>query len=675
MLFWGCSSGDDNGESHSDTHDASTDVSVDAPEPKDNGPSPSDTADGGTSTGDADNPDVDRPPDTSDLSDDGGVDTTTDTIEPTDTDETTQPEDISDVETTDTVVTVDTGAGDSVVIPPQKETECDDNKDNDEDGAFDCDDPDCQLTTDCTPTCKPVAAIACKDTKSSATNTTGSTSVLAKYSCQNELYTGPEIAWSFSVDDPTIVTVSLSKESDATDVFVVADNGNGCFAEQCIDHGLASAAFVAKPKQDYYLIVDGYKGAVGNFDITVNCETCVPKCKKKVCGGDGCGGSCGDCAEGKQCSPDQKACISPPENDLCTGAEEVEKLPFKAIGETEEALDNYDALGKNCVNAGTSGGPDLVYSFTPPTTSMYRIELNDLTFDAALYIVSDCSKTTASCVAGVETLDDEILDVGLSKGQTYFIVVDGVDELETGSFGLTVVTLGPCTPKCDGCGKPNGCGGICECKADNDTCATATVIDPEKLPTTVKGSTSQASDEYWLSAGDCPGQATSFGNGGGDVVYSFTPKETAEYSFAIPFGTGADFDASLYLVTDCADLGDACVAASEITGLGGESVTATLEKGLTYFVIVDGYKSNAGDFSLDVGLKGTVGACGAVAAVGCCKNTELFSCINEQLESTECGETKGCGWDPAGNKGAGWYACGGKGADPSGKNPLACPNL
>ena len=98
-------------------------------------------------------------------------------------------------------------------------------------------------------------------------------------------------------------------------------------------------------------------------------------------------------------------------------------------------------------------------------------------------------------------------------------------------------------------------------------------------------------------------------------------------------------------------------------------------KGLTYFVIVDGYKSNAGDFSLDVGLKGTVGACGAVAAVGCCKNTELFSCINEQLESTECGETKGCGWDPAGNKGAGWYACGGKGADPSGKNPLACPNL
>ena len=37
---------------------------------------------------------------------------------------------------------------------------------------------------------------------------------------------------------------------------------------------------------------------------------CVPKCEGKVCGPDGCGGTCGDgCGEDKTCSTDQKSCV------------------------------------------------------------------------------------------------------------------------------------------------------------------------------------------------------------------------------------------------------------------------------------------------------------------------------------------------------------------------------
>ncbi|MBM4398398.1 MAG: hypothetical protein FJ087_22245, partial [Deltaproteobacteria bacterium] len=40
------------------------------------------------------------------------------------------------------------------------------------------------------------------------------------------------------------------------------------------------------------------------------CGSCKPDCASKACGGDGCGGSCGDCSEGLTCS--QGACVKSP---------------------------------------------------------------------------------------------------------------------------------------------------------------------------------------------------------------------------------------------------------------------------------------------------------------------------------------------------------------------------
>jgi hypothetical protein len=492
-----------------------------------------------------------------------------------------------------------TGTGDDV---PNEPTElCDNNEDDDNDGDIDCDDDDCKLSEICVPVCKPLSQLACNATVSAQNDDDGSTNVFATYSCEDYLYTGPEVAWTFSVDTPTNVTVLLDNESDDTDVLVIKNANDLCFASQCITSGLESAAFLALPDTSYSLVVDGYQGSIGSFELQVICESCKADCTAKVCGSNGCGGTCGSCGDGQICAPDQSACLSPPTEDVCETAEVINELPFTDLGDSSEAIDNYNALGDGCLDAGTGGGADVVYQFTPSSTDLFQIILSGLTFDAALYVVSDCDNISMTCLGAAESLDDESLSVGLKAGTTYFIIVDGIDEQESGTFQLDVVSLGPCTPQCDGCGNPDGCGGSCPCDAENDTCDEATAINPATLPIEIEGTTNEAADNYSAPEAACPGQTYAYGDGGSDVVYSITPTENAKYIFSIPLA-GADFDASLYIVNDCSDIADACVGGSEVIGLGGESVTAALEQGTTYYLIVDGYKANQGNFTLKVAL-------------------------------------------------------------------------
>jgi len=314
-------------------------------------------------------------------------------------------------------------------------------------------------------------------------------------------------------------------------------------------------------------------------------------------------------------------------------------------------------------------------------------------------VVSDCDAVAKSCQGGAESLDDESLELGLKTGVTYYIIVDGIDSLESGMFQLDVFSLGPCTPQCDGCGNPDGCGGSCPCDAENDTCEEAIAIELAQLPVTIEGTTLEAADNYSAPATACPKQSYQYGDGGSDVVYSITPTKNGKYTFSIPLA-GADFDTSLYVVSDCSDIADSCVAGSETIGLGGENVTASLEANTSYYVIVDGYKANQGNFTLQValctasctgqscgsdGCGGTCGECGAtkncfegqciapgcngITFEGCCQGNKLVYCTGEEMVSTSCSDS--CGWDDSSE----WYECGSEGEDPSGQFPYACPNF
>jgi hypothetical protein len=72
----------------------------------------------------------------------------------------------------------------------------------------------------------------------------------------------------------------------------------------------------------YYLIADGYNSLAGGpFTLSVRfTDGCVPQCDGRFCGDDGCGGQCGECADGEACTPGGR-CQADPCVPACDGRE------------------------------------------------------------------------------------------------------------------------------------------------------------------------------------------------------------------------------------------------------------------------------------------------------------------------------------------------------------------
>jgi len=223
------------------------------------------------------------------------------------------------------------------------------------------------------------------------------------------------------------------------------------------------------------------------------------------------------------------------------------------------------------------GGNDVVYSFTPTVTSTYTIGATPTSpFDLSLYIVTDCSNPAGTCVAGKNARpfdSGEFLTPTLNAGTRYFIVVDSVNpDPNAGSFHFSLRRGLPA----------------------NDTCATAAVIDPSRLPFSTTSTTFGATNDF------DPGQScftSAQSTRGPDLVYQFTPGDTQVYNIvATPVG---HYDLSLYVTTDCASI--ASCSGSDLGGRGdAETVRRNLTAGTTYFIVVDGFGGDAGDFSLSV---------------------------------------------------------------------------
>jgi len=128
-----------------------------------------------------------------------------------------------------------------------------------------------------------------------------------------------------------------------------------------------------------------------------------------------------------------------------------------------------------------------------------------------------------------------------------------------------------------------------------ETCAAATVIS--SLPYVDSGSTAVAVNDYDEV---CPFS----GSIAPDVVYSYTPpsNRSVKISLCDP-GTTTDYDTKLYVyqntcpgtVIGCSD--DAC--SSPITAFVSE-LTVALTAGNTYYIVVDGFGTEAGNYTLSV---------------------------------------------------------------------------
>ena len=130
--------------------------------------------------------------------------------------------------------------------------------------------------------CDPGRDLGCGGSDDWNNGGAGSTNRVDSYPCSVWEETGPEYTYRFIPNASGEVTVSLSNLSDDLDIFVLdVGPGGECNAANCLAAGTQSGAsdavtFNAVAGHTYYLVVDGYQGAVSNYHIAVTCPCATP---------------------------------------------------------------------------------------------------------------------------------------------------------------------------------------------------------------------------------------------------------------------------------------------------------------------------------------------------------------------------------------------------------------
>jgi len=157
---------------------------------------------------------------------------------------------------------------------------------------------------ECGGSCEAAWSLACGTSDEWGLTEEGTTDAVSSYSCNQFNYDGPEYTYEFKATCDGLATVSLGDETSATDVMVL-EGGADCDPSQCIAYGFTTAIFDVVAGGNYFIVVDGYQGADGDYSIHLNCE-CGPECGNDMCeeGEDCvvCPEDCGECT-GDCCAP------------------------------------------------------------------------------------------------------------------------------------------------------------------------------------------------------------------------------------------------------------------------------------------------------------------------------------------------------------------------------------
>jgi hypothetical protein len=156
-------------------------------------------------------------------------------------------------------------------VLPCYEDVCDDAVDNDGDGPIDCDDFDCMAEPGCPTSCTPTADVSCGGRYHGDTRLTGTTDDVDRYSCSVWDESGPEDVTRFTAGSDARVTARISGLSVDLDVFVLEDAGGGCVNTGCIAFDNSTVSFDARAGHTYYVVIDGYMGVSGDYDLEIAC--------------------------------------------------------------------------------------------------------------------------------------------------------------------------------------------------------------------------------------------------------------------------------------------------------------------------------------------------------------------------------------------------------------------
>jgi len=349
----------------------------------------------------------------------------------------------------------------------------------------------------------------------------------------------------------------------------------------------------------------------GNFTLTAGDvgSSCTPDCTGKNCGSDGCDGTCGSCSVGGECNNGQCSTAPSEFGGTCDTAT-LSFAPFTLQGTTEGASSDYELDFGECAGYNTLG-PDVVHSMFVYSTKTYKVTLNP-DFYGTVYILSDCDDPNGSCLAGTDSFtanSKEVLFTPPSTG-TYYLIVDSYTTLSTGAFTLTVTEDEACVPSCGAneCGE-DGCGGSCGTCTGGATCVggqcfggtpsgqwnTCGDAKYESIPFSgLQGTTAGNTNAYDPGSSSC----TTLGMPGADAVVEVFVSKDQTYLITLE----SDIDAAVYVLSDCSDASDSCLAGKDS---GASGATETLEftpdtSGFVFIVIDSYFSTSSGSFTLSM---------------------------------------------------------------------------
>lgn len=301
----------------------------------------------------------------------------------------------------------------------------------------------------------------------------------------------------------------------------------------------------------------------------VNCGAPDGTCKNAVAVYDPyCVNTAWDSICTNECNVD-KSCQNTA-NEICGGAVDV-TAGGTFTGSTAGYVNDY---GASC--GGGAASPDATFKMKFATNKIVSLNTFGSAFDTVLYVKT--GSTSFACDGAEVTCNDDsggvqsAVSFTATAGQSYFVFVDGYSSTNSGAFTLNVGIADPSPPS-------------------NDTYAGATNLPAvTATASTSSGTTTDATADYSAS---CGGGAASK-----DRVYKFTIGSTQTVTVDT---IGSGYDTVLHL-RDASFNEVACDDDS------GGSLTSKITKSLTagtYYAVVDGFGSAAGNYNLHVSTPAT----------------------------------------------------------------------
>lgn len=235
--------------------------------------------------------------------------------------------------------------------------------------------------------------------------------------------------------------------------------------------------------------------------------------------------------------------------------------------------------------------------------------------DTYLYLFSDCATQLAY---------DDDSGPGLYSQLTYTFTTPGIYNIKMQSYAHSYT----------GCYKLFVSGPVPPPPPPvNDQCSGALLLGDCDHPTgDVTGDLTAANNDYDPGSGGC---ATGYNEAGKDVAYVLNLNAGDHINLLY---TGNNFDAAIYIITDCSNPAGTCVAGADAS-YNVETVSYTAANSGTYYVIADAYGTGAGGtFTLHYELTcaGPSGAC-CNPTTGACTETQQSGCSGNWMgEGTNC---------------------------------------